>query len=245
MYKVLTLAVRKFLNSMGYEIVRYQDSLTSIKVGNWLQNLKIETIIDIGSNEGQFIQSITKILPGGRIYAFEPIPSCYTRLIENTRTLQVKAFNCGLSDVNGHTEINVSNNLVSSSILGMKDLHRNMYPESAYQEKQTIELRRLDDVFAAEAPPGNMLVKIDVQGYEEKVLTGGTQTIRKASAVIIETSFEPLYEGQWLFDNVYRYFMEAGFRFIGFADQALSKRTGIPLYGDAIFIRKDKLNGIF
>jgi len=245
MLKAFTLPVRKFLNSFGYEIVKLQDSLTTVKVGNWLHKLNIETIVDIGSNEGQFIHTITKTLPNKKIFAFEPIKSCYQNLIANTKQYNIKTYNYGLSDVNGTSEINISNNLVSSSILGMKDMHKNLYPESVYTEKETIELRRLDDVFANENLAENILIKIDVQGYEEKVLAGAPQTIRKAAAIIIETSFEPLYEGQWLFENVYNYFSEAGFKFVGFADQSLSKTTGVPLYGDGIFVRKDLAHKVF
>lgn len=239
MLKAFTLPIRKFLNSYGYEIVKLQDSLTTVKVGNWLHKLNIETIVDIGSNEGQFIQTITKTLTNKKIYAFEPIRSCYQSLVANTKQYDIKTYNYGLSDINGTTDINISSNLVSSSILGMKDLHKDLYPESAYTQKETIELRRLDDVFKDEKLNENILIKIDVQGYEEKVLSGGGNTIKKAAVIIIETSFESLYEQQWLFEDVYRYFTEVGFRFIGFADQSLSKKTGIPLYGDAIFVRKD------
>ncbi|HTM66611.1 MAG TPA: hypothetical protein VL093_09840, partial [Flavipsychrobacter sp.] len=70
-------------------------------------------------------------------------------------------------------------------------------------------------------------------------------TVKKAAVVIIETSFEPLYAGQWLFNDVYQYFIALDFRFLGFADQTLSKKTGIPLYGDAIFINSKLVDKVF
>jgi FkbM family methyltransferase len=245
MFKAVTHPIRKFLNSLGYEVVKLQDSLTTIKVGNWLQKLNIETILDIGSNEGQFIDTISKTLPDAQFYAFEPISVCYNQLLQNTKHLRVKPFNCGLSDINGTTEINVSTNLVSSSILGMKDLHKNLYPESTYMKKEVITLKRLDDVLENEQLDRNILIKIDVQGYEQKVLSGAIKSVKTAAVVIIETSFEPLYNGQWLFDNVYTYFTNAQFRFMGFADQSLSKKSGIPLYADAIFVRQDLVADVF
>jgi FkbM family methyltransferase len=245
MFKGFTTPVRRFLNSFGYEIVKLQDALTTVKVGNWLHKLDIETIVDVGSNEGQFISIITRTLPNKKIYAFEPIKSCFQSLLENTKQFNVKAYNYGLSDVNGSTEINVSNNLYSSSILDMKDLHKDLYPDSEYTQKETIELRRLDDVIEQEAVVNNILIKIDVQGYEEKVLAGAPNTIRKAAVVIIETSFEPLYAGQWLFNDVYQYFAGLNFRLVGFADQTLSKKTGIPLYGDAIFVNSKFVDKVF
>lgn len=245
MLKMVTLPIRKFLNGFGYEIVKLQDSLTSVKVGNWLHKLNIQTILDIGSNEGQFIHTIIKTLPGKKIYAFEPIASCYQNLLLNTKGMNVTAYHCGLSDMNGESVINVSDNLVSSSILGMKDLHKRLYPESEYTKQERITLRRLDDVFDGKQLEPGILIKIDVQGYEEKVLAGGGKVIAQASAIICETSFAPLYDGQWLFGDVYHYFIQDGYRFIGFADQSLSKITGAPLYGDAIFVKNELCNSIF
>lgn len=245
MLNAITVPIRRFLNSFGYEIVKLQDSLTTVKIGNWLQKLNIQTVVDVGSNEGQFIKTISKLLPHATIYAFEPIKSCYEKLLQNTSHLPVKAYNYGLSDIDGPSEINISDNLVSSSILGMKDLHKNLYPESDYVQTETINLRRLDGIFENVKLKEHILIKVDVQGYEQKVLAGSIETVKNAAVVIIESSFEPLYEGQWLFNDVYLYFTNAGFRFMGFADQTLSKKSGIPLYADGIFVRQDLVAQVF
>ena len=128
MMKFLTVPIRKFFNRFGYEISKNQH--TAVTFGSWLTKLDISTIIDIGSNEGQFIKSINQALPGRKILAFEPIPVCYTKLVENTKNLNITAYNYGLSDHNGSQEINVSENFVSSSILPMENLHKNLFPES-------------------------------------------------------------------------------------------------------------------
>lgn len=238
MFKAFTRAIRKMLNNYGYEIVKLQNTDT-FEIGVWVEKIGIKTIIDIGSNEGQFIKSVNRVLPGRRILAFEPIKGCYDKLVANTAHLNVTAYNCGLSDQEGSTEINISENFVSSSILPMENLHKNLYPESNYVSKQTIALKRLDDIVAAANVETNILLKIDVQGYEDKVIKGGTETIKKAAVIVIEYSYQPIYEGQWLFDDTYRYFTDNGFTFIGVADQAGSGKNGVPIYGDAIFIKKE------
>jgi FkbM family methyltransferase len=244
MFKPFTRVVRKAMNAFGYEIIKLQHA-NSFELGKWIAEVDIKTIIDVGSNEGQFIKSINKLLPGRKIIAFEPIKNCFDILKANTKGLNVTYHNCGLSNYNGTTEINVSENLVSSSILPMEDLHKNLYPQSKYISKQTIELKRLDDVIQKADLEGNVLLKIDVQGYEDKVIEGGKDTIQKVSVVIIEFSYEPVYEGQWLFDQTYRYFTDNGFKYAGVVDQARSSRNGIPIYGDAIFVKSDKLKGVY
>ncbi|MBS1584968.1 MAG: FkbM family methyltransferase [Bacteroidetes bacterium] len=245
MLKKTKESIRKFVNVFGYEIVKLENHIAHAKKGNWLQKLDIQTIIDIGSNEGQFIEQISRILPNRRIYAFEPIKGCYEKLVTNTRKFDVTAYNYGLSDYNGETEINISENFVSSSLLGMENLHREMYPKSGYTRKETIQIARLDDILKNEKINKNVLIKIDVQGYEEKVIAGATNTIDTATAIIIETSFQPLYNKQWLFNDVYQYFIGHGFTFMGFAEQPMWKVTGIPLYGDAIFIRNEMVKSVF
>lgn len=237
--KALKTSIRKFANKFGYEIVKTHSAIDSIKVGSWLHNLNINTVIDIGSNEGQFIQTISKVLPKRKIFAFEPINSCYQNLVKNTSKYDVTAFNIGLGDTDGTVQINVSKNLVSSSILPMANLHKTLYPESAYEAIETIQIKRLDDVLSPHRLEQNIMVKIDVQGYEENVLKGGAKTIESSAVVIIETSFHSLYQNQWLFEDVFQFIAPRGFQFWGFADQSYSKNTGVPIYGDAIFIRKD------
>ncbi len=244
MFKPFTRIARKVINAMGYEVIKLQNANT-FELGKWIAEIDIKTIIDVGSNEGQFIKSVSRVLPSSKIIAFEPIKKCFDVLVANTKGLNVTYHNCGLSDYNGTTEINVSENLVSSSILPMEDLHKNLYPNSKYISTQTIELKRLDDVIKNSDLVGNVLLKIDVQGYEDKVIAGGKETIKKVSVVIIEYSYEPIYEGQWLFDQTYRFFTDNGFKFAGVVDQAQSSKNGIPIYGDAIFIKNDKVKAAY
>jgi hypothetical protein len=44
-----------------------------------------------------------------------------------------------------------------------------------------------------------ILIKIDMQGYEGKVLLGGVDLIARARLLIIEVSFKTLYEREVLF----------------------------------------------
>ncbi len=245
MLQLIAKPIRKILNGMGYEVVKKQTLLNHVAVGNWLTKLSIKTIIDVGSNEGQFIKGLNPSLPDAKIIAFEPIKSCYDKLVQNTKGLNITTFNCGISDHNGETEINISENFVSSSILPMEHLHAKLYPESHYVNKQKIELRRLDDVMSGMKAEKNILLKIDVQGYEKMVIAGGGNTFKEASAIIIEYAYQPIYEGQWLFDDTYRYITSLGFVFCGVSDQAFSHKTGIPVFADAIFIKNELVAQVY
>ncbi len=52
----------------------------------------------------------------------------------------------------------------------------------------------MDDLIGPIQQP--CLVKIDVQGYEDKLIRGGRQTLGRASACIVEVDVDNMYEGQ-------------------------------------------------
>ena len=242
MLKKLARFVQQFFSLFGY-IIEKKEKFIKNDPNNWLQKLEIKTVLDIGANNGQFISYIRKFLPFAVIHSFEPINSCFNSL----QLLSMKGltlYNYGLSDVEGETEINISKNLVSSSIFGANDILTDTYPDAMFIGRETIKLIPLDKILKEVSLEYNVLIKIDVQGYEEKVIKGGIETIKKASAVLIEVSFRQLYSSQWLFDDVYRSLVDLGFVFNGLLEQFENKESQLPIYADALFVRNEVLNSI-
>lgn len=104
----------------------------------------------------------------GRVYAFEPNPDAYACLLMNTEKMpQVTAFNAGLSDIQGVTGIAVSPNAGASylddSVIGTEVI---LYVLDEFQ---------LTPDF----------IKIDVEGYEPKVLRGAADTIARSRPVML------------------------------------------------------------
>ena len=84
-------------------------------------------------------------------------------------------------------------------------------------------------------PP--ILLKIDVQGYEDQVILGATRIMQQVDSIMIEMSFQPLYQGQPLFDEIYQLLISKGFTFAGNMDGLFSPLDGSILQSDGIFIR--------
>jgi hypothetical protein len=97
-------------------------------------------------------------------------------------------------------------------------------------------MARLDTVMEDVDLAPDVLIKIDVEGIEDRVLRGGERTMRRASVAIIETSFEALHEGQALFRDVYDLMLQYGFRYAGNLDQLLSPADRRVLQADAVFL---------
>ena len=119
----------------------------------------------------------------------------------------------------------------------MADLHKKLYPKSAGAERETINMKRLDDMGEELSLGNSLLVKLDVQGYEDKVLRGGKRLLSCAKMLVCEVSFVPLYEQQPLFDDIYAIVRELGFSYAGSRERHYSSQTDELIYEDAIFVK--------
>jgi FkbM family methyltransferase len=227
--------IQRSLYSLGLSV-----KLAKPENFKWLQERDIETVLDIGANVGQFATKINAILPKARIISFEPLSNCYQELATKTATKNVSAFNFALGEEDGQVEINVSKHTPSSSLLDMAQLHKDVFSGTDYAGKETIKVRRLDDVVSELGDLGKFLVKIDVQGFEDRVIKGGMKTIQQAELIIIETSFKELYKGQLLFNGIYNLLNGLGFEFQGNMTQCFNKADGSILYAESIFSNNNR-----
>ena len=206
----------------------------------WLQNMDIKTVIDVGANIGQAARMFHDILPNAFIYSFEPLHECFLQLNSNMVDVpNFKAFNIALGDKEGEKNIYRNEDLPSSSLLKMNKLCKKIYPFASRETIETIEVKTLDSVVNELALEDNILLKIDVQGFEERVLRGGMNTLSRVKVIIIETMFQELYEGQPLFSDTYDFLQKMGFIYSGnFGNESKSPIDGATLQADSIFIKK-------
>lgn len=211
-----------------------------------LNQLPIKSIIDIGANEGQFTRRITKIFPQAHIYAFEPLTIPYQQLAQfaNKYPKKVTAFNQALGDsikpieIYSHLYFNPS-----SSILKTTKLCETVYPMVKKQKAIQIEQTTLDRAIAnfSATLEDNILIKLDVQGYENRVIKGGMETFKKSVACIVEISLDQLYEEQAQFREIFHQLDHLGYNYAGNLDQVLGK-DGHVRYFNAVFVKESFLN---
>jgi hypothetical protein len=85
--------------------------------------------------------------------------------------------------------------------------------------------------------PREILLKLDVQGSEDRVLRGGTRVLSKCRAVVLEASLDPLYERQADFLGLAQFLRGAGFTYVGNLDQSYGA-DGRVMFLDAVFVSK-------
>jgi FkbM family methyltransferase len=237
--KTVKRIIQKALNNFGYEIKRKDPW----PIYGWLGKEEIKTVLDIGANTGQFALRIHKILPDAQIYSFEPLSDCFEELKRNMRDVpKFRGLNYALGNEAGKQVIYRNDFSDSSSLLPMEQLHKDAFPYTKNAREEVIEIRRLDDIASSLELTKNVLIKIDVQGFEDRVIQGGEQTIKRAKILIVETSFEPLYRGQFLFDGIYSMLKSCGFIFKGYEESLRNPKDGHILQCDSIFVRLDGAN---
>lgn len=204
----------------------------------WLRQLSPRTVIDVGANTGQFSKQIRMLLPHSVIYAFEPLPDCFEAFqAAFAKDELVTAFNVGLAESVGELVFERNEFSPSSSFLKIAQAHTGAFPHTLRTSKEVVRVDRLDHVANSLVLASPLLLKINAQGYEDKILYGGEETARMADTILVETSFVELYEQQPLFDDIYLLLKRWGFAYQGSFDQLRDPRTGRTLQEDSVFVK--------
>lgn len=224
----------------GVAIVKSYEELQTVKFVEenlWLHSLKINKIIDVGANEGQAAKRFRKLLPDAKIISFEPLSNVYELLLKNfSKDENFKAYNFALGDTIETAEIFLNEYSPSSSLLKMAEEHKKHFSHAQKETKEKIKIKTIDSLNDLIDEQDNILLKLDVQGFEKNVIEGGIKSLNKIQIIIAELSLKTLYHGEPLFDDVYQLLKSNNFKYIGSFDQLRAPIDNEILQQDAIFI---------
>jgi FkbM family methyltransferase len=199
--------VRSTLKHFGLEIRHIQTTRTLM---GFITDRNIDVVLDVGANVGQFGASLRAQGYRGKIVSYEPILTVYQALAATTATdLEWDINNFALGSRTEFATINVSTSSEFSSILPSTCAAMTYDEAAAVTRTESIEVRKLDDVFTK--PSGNILLKIDTQGYERQVLEGGRCLLPKLKGVLMELPIVHLYQGTWQFHEAIAFMADVGF----------------------------------
>jgi FkbM family methyltransferase len=150
---------------------------------------EITHFFDIGANIGYYSLYFKKIK---NIFAFEPNKRSFLKLKENNKlnNLNIKMYNFGLSNSNSESEIWYTNidKIGGSAIYEKNDPELKKY-NSKNIIKDKISIKKLDDILNINN--SKILIKIDVERHEKKVLEGMNKIIHQNKVIMqIEISDE-------------------------------------------------------
>jgi FkbM family methyltransferase len=163
-----------------YFLGRYYDSPTQLFLKRYLR--EGDNFVDIGANVGM-ISLLAAHLVGdnGTVRSFEPNPKCADRieaLIKANDLQNLTLRRNAVADVPGQLQLKVPEHTGMGTLADIPEEH-----VEVYSNRYVVDVVRGDDVLAGDTPI--QIMKIDVEGYECKVLAGCGQAIRKWQPFII------------------------------------------------------------
>jgi FkbM family methyltransferase len=234
--------VRSAVRRLGLEVTRFSAAASDdARLVAMLATHSVNVVFDVGANTGQFGTMLRSAGYRGRIVSFEPLSTARAELARASRgDIQWEiADQAAIGATDGDIAIHISGNSVSSSVLDMLSAHSDAAPESAYVGSENVPLRRLDGMAPKFLHPQSVaFLKIDTQGYEDRVLRGGVKTLARAVGLQLEMSLVSLYEGQRQFDEMYASLQQEGFELWGLSPAFIDPRSGRLLQVDATFFRR-------
>jgi FkbM family methyltransferase len=131
-----------------------------------------ERVVDVGANIGVMTSVMSKrVGPSGRVFAFEPHPALFARLRRNVQRWNrnnVQTFNWAVSDQTGTSRLCESDGFAGNT--GTAGLSGERGQARCFE----VQTARLDDALPTR---DYGLLKIDVEGNEERVLAGGVSAL--------------------------------------------------------------------
>ena len=152
-----------------------------------------EVLVDVGANVGMYTVWAAKTR-GVRVFAFEPEAENFgllnRNIVLNSLGDSVRAYCVALSDLDGFSELHLSETRAGGSCHSLGERvdfnHRPLTP--AYS--QGCVSARLDQLVRDGIVPAPDHIKIDVDGFEPKVVAGAAELLRagKTRSLLIEVN---------------------------------------------------------
>jgi FkbM family methyltransferase len=239
-------SVQRLVRRLGWDVRPIANANIEQQVVKDVLNLTgVKIVLDVGANSGQWGDLVFASGFTGKLISFEAIPNVHSTLVAHAKrrgALWEVAPCAALGSERGHVEFNISANTMSSSVLPMRREHEAAAPESAYVSTQRVRVERLDELASKLLPPhGDVMIKIDTQGYELEVLKGASGLLHRAAAMQLEISLVRLYEGAPTFSEMLSYMQSIGFEIFNIVPVFKDKRTGRVLQVDGYFVRSDRI----
>jgi len=181
-------------------------------------------ILDIGAHQGTVAKQMKELWPGADILMLEANPY----LEDTLKTIGIPYKICLLGNENKTVPYYLTKKWLLSS---GNSIYREQTPDYSDEHIASIQLPmlKLDDVLKGEAFD---LIKIDTQGSEVDILTGGIDVVKTAKYIIIECSLIEYNKGGNKIHDIFQFMTSQGLFMKDIIDLA---------YNDDVLIQIDLL----
>ncbi|QNN51205.1 FkbM family methyltransferase [Nocardioides mesophilus] len=224
-------------------------------LGNWLaeehvahvlREARINCVLDVGANAGQYARRLRTAGYTGRIVSFEPVAE-FVELLEAAAAddPEWRVLPYALGDSNTTAQINTTPGKRLSSLLPASDFGRKVFTEQlTAPTPETIEIRRLDgvldEVVAGLSQP-RVYLKMDTQGYDLQTFRGAGDRIGEVLAMQSEVACVPIYDGMPRLPEQLSEYERQGFEITGMYPVSRHAATLRVIEFDMVMVRAEAL----
>jgi FkbM family methyltransferase len=177
------------------------------------QGFRPQIVYDIGAHSGDWSDMCQSIFAPKKMFLFEPQP-------EHQKQARARAPRHGadwqvlpvaLGDKDETNRIYLTQNAAAASLLAPLEGEVPANWGTGTVGHQEVTVATLDGLASRTGLPWPDLVKIDVQGYEGRVIAGGREVLSKAQRIIVEVSLRAIYRDQALLPEILQTLSNWGF----------------------------------
>jgi len=201
---------------------------------------RIDLVLDVGANVGQYAQGLRRAGYGGRILSFEPQTAAHAALSAAAAADPgwSIATRCAIGDADGAITINISESSDMSSALSFTPETERHFASDRFVATETAPLRRLDSLWPELVRAGTrVFLKSDTQGFDLNVLRGAEGHLDQVAGIQVEASLHPIYRGQPDYRAILDYLLPRGFALMQVIPGYFSRHHGRMLESDFVFFR--------
>ena len=228
--------INRVARRLGYEVRQYTP-LRSLAAAREELLAKVDVVLDVGANSGQYGEMLRELGFAGRLVSLEPVAEAYAELERRAAADDAwEAVRVAASDADGEITLNVTEDSRSSSVLPRNERFADKAGWSP-KESRRVAARRLDGLVAELLrPQERAYLKLDIQGYERHVLDGAGDALARFEALELELSVTPLYEGQPSLAEMLPLLEQRGFKPVSI-EPILLDDDGLLMELDGLFAR--------
>jgi FkbM family methyltransferase len=185
-----------------------------------LPRLEYRCVIDGGANRGSFTDAFLQLHRPERLVLVEALPELAKKLRARYADKPgISVVSAALSDQSGEAQFEINRSEASSSLLPIDPRNTAWFGRDlAVARTVQVPTMTLPELIEEQGLQTVDLLKLDLQGAERFVLTGGEGVLERVRVIYTEVFFEPLYEGAWLFAEMNGFLAGRGFKLCGLSN---------------------------
>lgn len=248
--------VKLFFNSLGFDLKRIHPEIKNLSFDEILKkNLSQDPLIlDVGANKGQTIRRFLNLFDSPTIHAFEPVEEAIQEIRDkysNHKNIFIN--NYALGDKKETRNFNISHRTENSTFhqfspntkwLKTRSQQYDVGMNEYVKKVQKVNVETIDDYVAKNKIEKIDILKMDTEGYEDKVLDGAINTLRenKIKIVVTELIFDNGRDKYLSFSDLEKYLIPNNYRLVGIDLENNNLFSGLVFLAEVMYFDKNFFN---